>query len=182
MKRWVGRIFLGRDDNGRQTFEWVGRFPTRRARDRAVAKRMLEREPFRVEASYGKASAMRLVDGRIVLRSRTYSTHGHTRGRRSPTYVTWQSMLARCTNPRHHAWEHYGGRGIAICDRWLSFEMFLEDMGERPEGKTLDRKDVNGNYEPGNCRWATGSEQVANQRPRRGKRDTAVTQDGVANA
>jgi hypothetical protein len=73
-------------------------------------------------------------------------------------------MLARCMNPSQRDWKDYGGRGITIDPRWRTFENFLAYMGERPAGTTLDRIDVNGNYEPGNCRWATPKEQRANQR------------------
>jgi hypothetical protein len=73
-------------------------------------------------------------------------------------------MVMRCTNPRYRKYRIYGARGISVCDRWRnSFKAFLEDMGERPEGKTLDRwPDRDGNYEPGNCRWATSTEQARN--------------------
>ncbi len=74
-------------------------------------------------------------------------------------------MMDRCTNPKSKDWKNYGGRGIRVCLRWLeSVENFLADMGERPANTSIDRIDVNGNYEPGNCRWATKQEQEANKR------------------
>lgn len=88
-------------------------------------------------------------------------------GRRTPTYHSWTAMKMRCLQPNHRKYAYYGGRGITICERWRnSFSAFVEDMGERPAGHSLDRIDTNGNYEPGNCRWATRDEQRANQRPR----------------
>jgi hypothetical protein len=73
-------------------------------------------------------------------------------------------MLARCTNPNRWQYKYYGGRGVEVCDRWLSFENFFSDMGERPQGKTIDRLDSDGNYEPSNCRWASPVEQRASRR------------------
>lgn len=81
-----------------------------------------------------------------------------------PTYRTWRSMIARCTQPSCEGYHKYGGRGISVCDRWRVFARFLEDMGLRPEGRTLDRINNDGNYEPGNCRWATVEEQCNNTR------------------
>jgi hypothetical protein len=81
------------------------------------------------------------------------------------TYRCWQDMKQRCYNTNAQQYKNYGQRGIVVCDRWLAgFEFFFEDMGERPEGMSLDRINTNGNYEPSNCRWATLLEQNNNKR------------------
>lgn len=94
--------------------------------------------------------------------------HGHKAGRKeSATHYTWRAMKARCDQPKHQAYPYYGGRGITYEPRWTLFEHFLADMGLRPDGMTLDRKDTNGHYTADNCKWATKLEQMKNQRPKR---------------
>jgi hypothetical protein len=92
--------------------------------------------------------------------------HGHANaGKYSPTYRSWAMMLNRCRSKRAIRYCDYGGRGIIVCKRWYSFENFLSDMGERPSRCSIDRYPNNdGNYEPGNCRWANNMEQGSNTR------------------
>lgn len=95
--------------------------------------------------------------------------HAHTDRVFRPKFrerKTWNSMWERCTKPTHKAWKHYGGRGISICDRWKDFEAFYEDMGAKPNGTSIERKDSNGSYEPGNCVWADINEQNRNKAKR----------------
>lgn len=82
----------------------------------------------------------------------------------STEYRIWAGMIQRCTNPNHRAYKWYGERGIKVCQRWRNFDNFYSDMGVRPHGLTLDRKDNNGNYEPNNCKWSTIDEQLNNKR------------------
>ncbi|MCK5601423.1 hypothetical protein KAR91_06135 [Candidatus Pacearchaeota archaeon] len=86
---------------------------------------------------------------------------------KTPTYISWVAMLQRCNNPKGPAYHNYGGRGIKVCDRWLKFENFLCDMGERPEGMSIEREDNDKGYELGNCKWATVKEQSRNRRTNR---------------
>jgi hypothetical protein len=92
--------------------------------------------------------------------------HGHARhGRVTPEYNAWVKMWQRCTNSRNKKYKHYGARGITVCKRWVRYENFLADMGERPSVKhSLGRRNNAGNYTPTNCRWETSKEQNLNRR------------------
>lgn len=106
-----------------------------------------------------------------------HATHGHTRKSITPTYRAWVNMRTRCENPKATHYADYGGRGIKVCDRWKSYENFLADMGEKPSrAHELDRYPNNdGNYEPGNARWSSRTDQCRNRRTNR----AVIRSDGV---
>lgn len=107
----------------------------------------------------------RLTGGHHSKGCRLCSGVGQLRRDNLLTYNSWRGMRERCTNPNHIAYPYYGGRGITVCNRWLfSFDNFLNDMGPKPKKTSLDRIDSEGNYEPGNCRWATSTTQGRNTR------------------
>lgn len=125
------------------------------------------------EAVVNGNSMIRGISKSCGCQKRVYSTHGYTRGftrgKKHPAeYTAWVAMKGRCYNPSNNRYHLYGARGICVCERWRGkngFSNFLSDMGPRPsENHSIDRKDNDGNYEPGNCRWATDAEQASNQR------------------
>lgn len=113
--------------------------------------------------SYGSLTCGNVRSCGCLLRDAT-TTHGMSK---SPVYKVWHAMLERCRNSHNQAWKDYGGRGIRVCERWHDFSNFNSDMGERPTGGTLDRIDVNGDYEPSNCRWVSQSINANNRRNNR---------------
>jgi hypothetical protein len=115
---------------------------------------------------FGVSKSCGCLQRESVVRKNT--VHGHNRkGERTPEYGTWAAMIQRCRDPAAENWPRYGGRGISVCDRWLRFENFYDDMGTKPSPQhSIDRIDNNAGYFKENCRWATSSEQRVNQRPR----------------
>lgn len=117
---------------------------------------------FRENLSLGRTRSCGCLNREITVQ-RNYR-HGMAKTR---VYKIWAGMRKRCLNPKSTRWEWYGGRGITVCERWNSFENFYADMGEPPtRAHTIEREEVNGNYEPSNCIWLLSREQQKNRRPR----------------
>jgi hypothetical protein len=101
---------------------------------------------------------------RFRLTERNFKHGESVGGKETPTYQVWKHMIQRCGNPRCKDYKYYGGRGIKVCDRWKDFSAFSADMGDRPNGLTIDRIDNDRDYEPGNCRWVSMAVQNTNKR------------------
>lgn len=148
------RVAFGKDKNGWKLKRWMavcrcdcGESFVMQCRSETVTKSC---------GCLTKETARKLLTG---------NTHKRTHNKScSRTYRTWSRMKNRCGNENYIEFQFYGGRGIAVCSEWSSFDSFLKDMGERPDGKTLDRIDTNADYCPTNCRWATPKEQSRNTR------------------
>lgn len=156
--RWV---VLGRDKNKKGTF-WLCRCSC--GVEKSVVSTVLRD---------GRSKSCGCWKSEVVIARNT--KHGHAlTGKLSTTYHSWVGMIQRCTNVNHGSYSRYGARGISVCDRWMLFDNFLADMGEKPPHTSIERVNNNLGYEPGNCRWATAIEQARNKRNNR-----LITIDGT---
>lgn len=120
-------------------------------------------------------SADSMIRHRLRQEAAIGTRHGHAGdSEHTRAYSSWLNMRARCTNPNQKDYQRYGGRGITVCERWSVFQNFLNDMGEPPDGYTIERKDRNGNYEPSNCHWVDRRVQANNRSSNR-----LLTHDGI---
>ena len=143
-----GRLTFVRDTGERRAHKRIGLF---------ICDCGLETRPLITAVTCGNSRSCGC--SRVVaFNNRSHGMYG------TPEYKSWIAMLARCRNPNRSNYGRYGARGLTVCERWLTFTNFYADMGPRPSGTTLDRIDNDRGYEPGNCRWATRSEQNKNQR------------------
>lgn len=144
---WLVLSYSGMNDIGQST--WLCRCDCGTER-RVVAQTL----------RLGLTNSCGCLKGDAIARARF--KHG---GAFTKSYASWHDMMWRCTNPRARNFKYYGGRGITVCERWLDYRNFVTDMGEPPEGLTIERMNNDGNYEPRNCKWATHAEQNRNKRP-----------------
>lgn len=118
-----------------------------------------------------------LRSGKIISCGCSHKGHGRTHGRwGEPVYFVWAGMIQRCENPDHWYYKRWGGRGIKVCEQWHDFAVFIRDMGERPEGCSIERRNNNGDYTPENCYWGTQFDQDRNKRSNRWVTAQGVTQ------
>jgi hypothetical protein len=150
--RWAVLSYAGKNKHGQAL--WLCRCSCPLGTEKVIAGRILK--------SGGSKSCGCLND---EVRVKRLTTHGYSR---TPIYKVWTAMIQRCYNPKSQGYADYGKRGITVCERWKnSVEAFIEDMGERPEGTSLHRINNDGNYEPGNCKWADWEEQNRHTRQNR---------------
>jgi hypothetical protein len=136
----------------------------------------VEKSIKRMSVKHGKTQSCGCLLSSLISAKQTTHGCGGAGGKSTPEYVAWYAMHRRCRAVGRTDYKHYGGKGVTVCQRWTAFENFLSDMGVKPSAEhSLDRIDSGGNYEPGNCRWATKLEQVNNT-----SRNTFIEYNGEA--